>query len=582
MTDVITDNLDVWTSAIASKASVGRGSSDKQIAYGIKKLRELILELAVRGKLVSQDSNDEPAGVLLEKISAEKERLVKEGKIKKQNPLPEINDEEKPFDLPENWKWTKLGNISFINPRNEADDKSIASFVPMSFITTSHTGEHEQEAREWKEIKNGYTHFANGDIGVAKITPCFENSKAVVFSNLSNGIGAGTTELHVARPYGDTLCARYILIYLKSPEILIVGESKMTGTAGQKRIPKEFFAENPLPLPPLAEQHRIVAKVDELMVLCDQLEQQQTDHLAAHQTLVQTLLDTLTQAADAAEFEQAWSRIANHFDALFTTESSIDQLKQTLLQLAVMGKLVPHDPNDEPASILLEKIAEEHGKTGKGRTAKNKPELDLSQKVILPSSWEVALFQDITKVITCGMASTPKYYDSGRIFLSAKNVKPYRFMPDDHKFVDEETYRKITQNAKPEKGDILLTRVGAGIGEAALIDQDIDFAYYVSLTLIKPYLQYLNSTYLLHWLNSPEGVKKSLDNIYGTGMSQGNLNVNQVRMFSIPIPPLNEQHRIVAKVDELMALCDSLKARIAAAQTTQLQLADVIVEQAVA
>ena len=122
-----------------------------------------------------------------------------------------------------------------------------------------------------KVLKRGYTHFADGDIGLAKITPCFENSKAVVFSNLLNGIGAGTTELHIARPYGETLCPRYILLYLKTPKNLLAGKAKMTGTAGQKRLPKHFFSENPLPLPPLNEQHRIVSKVDELMALCNAL-----------------------------------------------------------------------------------------------------------------------------------------------------------------------------------------------------------------------------------------------------------------------------------------------------------------------
>jgi len=577
MVDVITENLDLWSSAMINKSTAGRGTSNKQTAYGIKKLRELILELAVRGKLMPQDPNDEPAGVLLKKIDEEKRNLLESGEIKKQFSSSEIEDYEIPFFLPKGWEWSRIGNIGRdwgqktpISDFTYIDVSSIINILGLitnpEIISASNA-----PSRARKIVKIGTVIYST-------VRPYLKNICVIENEYLPEPIAS--TAFAILHPL-QNMPGRFFAMYFRSPTFVAYVESVQNGIAYPAINDKQFF-NGLVPIPPLNEQHRIVAKVDELMALCDQLEQQQTDSIAAHKTLVQTLLGTLTQAADAAEFEQAWSRIANHFDALFTTESSIDQLKQTLLQLAVMGKLVPHDPNDEPASILLEKIAEEHGKTGKGRTAKNKPELDLSQKVILPSSWEVALFQDITKVITCGMASTPKYYDSGRIFLSAKNVKPYRFMPDDHKFVDEETYRKITQNAKPEKGDILLTRVGAGIGEAALIDQDIDFAYYVSLTLIKPYLQYLNSTYLLHWLNSPEGVKKSLDNIYGTGMSQGNLNVNQVRMFSIPIPPLNEQHRIVAKVDELMALCDSLKARIAAAQTTQLQLADVIVEQAVA
>ena len=133
----------------------------------------------------------------------------------------------------------------------------------------------------------------------------------------------------------------------------------MTGTAGQKRLAKDFFSFYPLPIPPFAEQHRIVAKVDELMALCDQLEQCSESQLAAHQTLVETLLATLTDSCDADELAQNWARLSTHFDTLFTTEASIDALKQTILQLAVMGKLVPQDPSDEPASALLERIAAE-------------------------------------------------------------------------------------------------------------------------------------------------------------------------------------------------------------------------------
>ncbi|MDF5203526.1 restriction endonuclease subunit S, partial [Vibrio parahaemolyticus] len=176
---------------------------------------------------------------------------------------------------------------------------------------------------------------------------------------LEGGVGAGTTELHVARPLSDCINPLFVLLYLKAPIFLKVGETKMTGSAGQKRVPKDFFSENPLPFPPSNEQHRIVAKVDELMTLCDQLEQQTEASIEAHQVLLTTLLDTLTNSVDADELMQNWARISEHFDTLFTTEESIDQLKKTILQLAVMRKMVPQDPSDEPAAELLKRIAEE-------------------------------------------------------------------------------------------------------------------------------------------------------------------------------------------------------------------------------
>jgi len=234
-------------------------------------LKQTLLQLAVMGKLVPQDPNDEPASELLKRIQAEKIKLIAEGKLKKEKPLAPIDEDEKPFELPNGWEWTTLLNAAVVNPRNNAPDDIEASFVPMTYIGSEFSDKHQDEKRLWKDIKQGFTHFAEGDIGVAKITPCFENSKACVFENLENGLGAGTTELHIVRPVMNTLNPRYVLAYLKSPSFLELGESKMTGTAGQKRLPKYFVESNPFPLAPLAEQHRIVAKVDALMELCDQL-----------------------------------------------------------------------------------------------------------------------------------------------------------------------------------------------------------------------------------------------------------------------------------------------------------------------
>lgn len=389
---LITEHIDVWTTAIKKRSATGRGNNKKTELTGIKKLRELILELAVRGKLVPQDSNDEPVSILLDKIAAEKAQLIKDKKIKKTKALPEIVEDEKLFELPSGWEWSRLGFITEIGPRNNLDDDIQVSFVPMPLITTNYDGSHGQEIRKWSEIKKGYTHFSNGDIALAKITPCFENSKAAVFTGLKNGYGAGTTELHVARPFGETLNRLFILLYLKAPQFLQVGKTKMTGSAGQKRVPTDFFKGNPIPFPPLAEQHRIVAKVDELMLLCDQLEQQTEDSITAHQTLVEILLATLSNSESPAAFKQNWTRIAEHFDTLFTTEHSIDQLKQTVLQLAVMGKLVPQNPNDEPASVLLEKIATEKEQLIKNKKIKKQkplPAITEDEKPFgLPNRWE--------------------------------------------------------------------------------------------------------------------------------------------------------------------------------------------------
>ncbi len=578
MSDVITDNLAVWTAAIEKKSAAGRGSNNKQTAYGIKKLRELILELAVRGKLVPQDPNDEPAGVLLEKIAEEKARLIKEGKIKKQKALPEIGEDEKLFELQDGWVWTKLGNISEINPRNVAEDEIDASFIPMSFISNSHSGSHDQEIRTWGLIKKGYTHFADSDIGLAKITPCFENGKAAVFSNLKNGIGAGTTELHIARPFGNTLNPRYILIFLKAPQFLLTGEKIMTGTAGQKRVPKDFFAGNPLPLPPLSEQHRIVAKVDELMVLCDQLEQQQTDSIVAHQTLVATLLQTLTDSENAEQLAQNWTILSDHFGTLFTTEPSIDQLKQTLLQLAVMGKLAPQDPNDEPAGVLLEKIAEEKARLiqeGKLKKQKALPGIEEDEKPFeLPDGWAWGRLGNVTNYGVSDKVEPNSVTDSTWVLeledvekVTSKILKKVRY---------SERNFKSSKNCF-RKNDVIYGKLRPYLDKVLVADEDG-----VCTTEMIPLRGFakINPFYLRLVMKSPFFIRYANDSTHGMNLPR--MGTDKARMALFPITSESEQHRIVAKVDELMALCDQLKAKISQAQATQILLADAIVEQAIA
>ena len=270
------------------------------------RLRRFILDLAARGKLVEQDRTDEPASELLKRIRAEKTKAVKKGEARKEKPLSPLADGGLPFPIPENWGWSQLAEIGFINPRNTADDTLPTSFVPMTLISAEYGVSCTHEIRPWGEIKSGFTHFADGDVALAKITPCFQNGKSTVFRNLTGGIGAGTTELHVVRPV--LINPDYALIFLKSPHFVEAGIPLMTGTAGQKRIATEYFANAPFPLPPLAEQRRIVAKVDELMVLCDRLEAAQAEREKRRNRLAAASLNRLNRPDDEARAFRAHAR----------------------------------------------------------------------------------------------------------------------------------------------------------------------------------------------------------------------------------------------------------------------------------
>ena len=252
------------------------------LAETVSLTKAKILDLAIRGKLVPQNPDDEPASVLLERIRAEKEELIKQGKLKRDKResvifkgednsyylndsqmMVDIND-ELPFEIPTSWCWVRLKDVFIINPRNKLEDDLNVSFIPMPLIDDGYSGKHTSEVRSWKEVKTGFTHFAEGDIGIAKITPCFENRKSTVFINLTNGYGAGTTELHILRPIGNSILSQYLLAYLKSDYFVDNGKQTFTGAVGQQRIGKEYIENEYFPIPPKSEQERIVQIINNL------------------------------------------------------------------------------------------------------------------------------------------------------------------------------------------------------------------------------------------------------------------------------------------------------------------------------
>jgi type I restriction enzyme S subunit len=542
---------------------------------GVQRLRELVLQLAVQGKLVPQDPTDEPASELLKRIAAEKERLIGEGKIKRQKPLPAITEEEKPFELPKGWEWVRLGAVAEINPRNQAQDDTLVSFIPMALISTFTDGRHSQETKVWSEVKQGFTHFAEGDIGVAKITPCFENGKAAIFSNLKNGIGAGTTELHVVRPFGQTLVPRYILIYLKSPQFLLEGESHMTGTAGQKRLPKEFVASNPFPLPPYPEQIRIIERVDRLMSLCDQLEVLQSQQSTLQASTWQEVLNAITQASSTFELTTAWQRLEQQLALLVTEPEQVKGLRDTILQLAVQGKLVPQDPNDEPASVLLTKIQAEKErliKAGKIKRQKPLPPITDEEKPFeLPKGWEWVRLGDLAQLITSGSRDWAKYYSNkGAIFVRMGNLSRghYNMRLDSLQYVvppeDKEGAR-----TKLEANDILISITG-DVGMLGLVPPDFGEAYINQHTCLVRFVNLCRNRYFPEFLRSPLATTQFTAPQRGI---KNSFRLSDISEMLVSLPPEQHIERVVFKIDAFMSLCDQLEARLQAARQTQAQFA---------
>ncbi len=542
----------------------------------IVRLRRFVLDLAVRGKLVAQESGDEPAAKLLERITAEKTRLIQAGTIRKAKPAPP--SEEAPFAIPSGWAWSQIAEIGILSPRNDAADDMQASFVPMNLISAEYGKPNGHEVRLWREIKRGYTHFSEGDVGLAKITPCFENGKSTVFRNLAGKLGSGTTELHVVRPL--LINPDYVLVFLKSPHFIESGIPRMTGTAGQKRVPTDYFAYSPFPLPPLAEQQRIVAKVDELMALCDQLEAARAQREATRDRLAAASLACLN-TPDPDTFPADARFALDALPALTTRPDQIKQLRQTILNLAVRGKLVPQDATDEPASEFVKAIAkakvEAKLNTGDARIKAAPDPMPEDIRMPLPQGWSVQSFENLFLFIDY-RGNTPTKTSAGIPLITAKNIRMGFLSREPREFVSKGTFEKWMTRGFPKQGDIFFT-TEAPLGNVCLNNIDEPFAMAQRAICLQPYGN-ADTKFMMFSLMS-DLMQLSIEE-QSTGMTAKGIKASKLKPLPLPVPPLAEQRRIVAKVDELMALCDQLEASLTTGETTRSRLLDALLHEALA
>ena len=261
----------------------------------VSKLRQSILFDAVSGKLVPQDPNDEPASVLLERIREEHPINKIKHKFNRYNILDNpIKDDLNEF--PENWDYTRVAYIADVDPRNYIEDDLEVSFIPMPLLQDGYGSSYTYDIKKWKEVKSGFTHFKEGDVAIAKITPCFQNKKSTVFNKLKNGYGAGTTEFYILRPFRE-INPHYLLLLFKRDIFIKSGISTFKGMAGQQRVKKEFVLNYEIPLPPINEQKRIVEKVNQLFSFCDELEKE----VKKSQTNATRLIDAVLRDAFKVE-----------------------------------------------------------------------------------------------------------------------------------------------------------------------------------------------------------------------------------------------------------------------------------------
>ncbi|MDS1311207.1 restriction endonuclease subunit S [Marinobacter xiaoshiensis] len=537
---------------------------------GIGQLREMIYQLAITGALTQQLETDGDARVLLADVAATKNRLIREKSYKR---LPKLESEAidlpRTIQLPETWCWTRLIDIGEVNPRNDAPDDAAASFIPMSGLSQAHKGQLAPEASRWGTIKKGYTHFANRDVVVAKITPCFENGKAAVVQDLEHEIGAGTTELHVFRPIHAGILSGYIYLFLRSPYFTVEGRESMTGTAGQKRLPANYFATRAVPLPPTKEQSRIVAKVDEMMALCDTLEEQQQARRKLQTNLRQSTLQTVATATSPYELQTAWTRLAENIGELFNATEDVDDLRKAILDLSVSGYLSAQDELDESATYLKAKIlaAKEKGIADGSVSRKKHVKPEELKETMLPPHWESITLDEAISKIDAGWspACLPRARgdESKWGVLKTTAVQVLRFLPDEHKELPASLDPRPQYQIKV--GDILITRAGPRnrVGICCVVD----FApprLMISDKLIRFHIvdDLINPRFVSLCLSAgePGRIVERLKS--GMADSQMNISQDKLRSITIPLPPIEEQQRILTKIDGLMDLLDAYCERL--------------------
>lgn len=540
---------------------------------GVAKLRELILSLAVQGKLVAQDPNDEPASVLLERVAAEKARLVKEGKIKKEKPLAEIAGDEKPFELPVGWRWVRLGDIAY----------SQAGFA--------------FKATLFNDVASGLPLIRIRDVGANDPSTYFSGDFRPEFLVEKNDwLISMDGDFRVARWAGpqallNQRVSRLIFFVPDLAQVLIcMGlQIELTKLQGQKayttvdHLSGGQISTRVIALPPLAEQSRIVARVEELMQLCDALEAQGRLEAEQHARLVATLLDTLSNSPSAEALAENWQRLATHFDLLLDRPAAVDALEQTILQLAVRGLLVPQDPSDEPASELLKKIrAEKDRLIAAGEIKRDKPLAPIAEDdkpFELPHGWRWAQLQELALTgPTNGLSPRSSELPTNFRCLTLSATTQGYFRSECFKYVDIE--EDVARQHYLRNGDLLIQRGNSleYVGIAALYDGGDDQFIYPDLMMRLRLSVMVNLQFVHAYLISSYGRRYFRANATGTQGTMPKVNQATVASTRIPVPPFAEQSRIVARVEELRRLCAELRARLSAAQATQSWLAQALVE----
>ena len=484
-----------------------------------QELKNSILQLAIQGKLVEQRPEEGTGEELYRQIQAEKQKLIREGKIKKEKPLPEIAEDEVPFDIPESWKWVRLNEIASSllgKTLNKVSDTgelcpylcSINVYWEGIKLSTVKEAFFTQAEKEKYLLQKGDLLICEG--GDAGRCAVWDNDATMYYQNA----------LHRVRFYGD-ICVAFFRDIFESYKSNGEIKSRCKGETIQHLVQGELY-NMVFPLPPLAEQKRIVAKIEELLPLIDR-------------------------------YEKAWSRL-EEFNRRFPAD-----MQKSLLQMAIQGKLVEQRPEEGTGEELYRQIqAEKQRLIKEGKIKKEKPLPEIAEDEVpfeIPESWKWVRLGDIILSAKDGPHFSPKYQPSGIPFISTRNISTGKLDFTGAKYISEELHQELCKRCKPKQWDVLYSK-GGTTGIAAVNDTEVDFNVWVHVAVLE-LGDYLFPFYLATALNSPHCYDQSQKLTHGT--SNRDLGLTRMINISLPLPPLAEQKRIVAKLEELLPLCKRLK-----------------------
>ncbi|MGE1054632.1 restriction endonuclease subunit S [Bacillus cereus] len=536
----------------------------------VQELEALILDMAIRGKLVSQDTSDEPASILLEKIKKEKEQLIQEKKIKKEKILPQIKEEEKPFDLPDGWEWVRLQSlikkigagstprggkavyvdkgVKFIRSQNVWNDGLYLNGV--AYITEEINNKMSGSIVKPNDLLLNIT---GGSIGRCCIVP--------------SNFDVGNVNQHVSIirlvDNNDTL-RQYLHCCLISSYI------QKTIMSTQVGISREGLSISKLsgfliPIPPLNEQKRIVEKLNQLMCFCDKLKERLEKKQRREDKLNLSVFSTLEQSQTVEELKENLQFILSHLHSLCKNTKHVQQLRNAILSLAVKGKLVTQDETEEPASVSMERIKKEKEQLiQEKKIKKEKPLLQITDEeksFEVPNGWGWDRLGGLALKVVDGTHHSPQSFANGDyLYITAKNIKNKGVDTSNVTYVLKDVHEEIYSRCNVEKGDILLIKDGATTGIVTINQLKQDFSLLSSVGLIKTSNDFIDNQYLVYCIRSPflQGQIKGM--MKGSAITR--ITIQKIKNFVIPIPPLGEQKRIVEKVNQLMSLCDELESNI--------------------